>query len=82
LTETIAVGPEGLTIEQVVRLAEGTAVPALLEDPQYLAFVARGAEHLARRLAGGQVVYGVTTGFGEDCETMVRRSSRGRCRST
>jgi histidine ammonia-lyase len=71
LTETIAVGPAGLSIEQVVRLAEGTAVPALLDDPQYLAFVARGAEHLARRLAGGEVVYGVTTGFGEDCETMV-----------
>lgn len=71
MTETIAVGPAGLSIEQVIRLAEGTAVPALLEDPQYLAFVARGAEHLARRLAGGEVVYGVTTGFGEDCETMV-----------
>lgn len=67
----VPIGPAGLTIEMVVRLAEGTAFPALDDEPEYRALLARGADHLARRLAAGEVVYGVTTGFGDSCETSV-----------
>lgn len=71
MSETLYLGGAPLSIEQVVALAEGRAVPALTEDPEYRAFLAKGAEHLARRLAAGEVVYGVTTGFGDSCETAV-----------
>lgn len=71
MSEVVRIGPAGLSIEEVGRLAEGTALPALDEDPGYRAMLARGAEHLARRLQAGEVVYGVTTGFGDSCETAV-----------
>ena len=71
MSSVVVVGPAGLTIEEVVRMAEGTASPELSQEPAYRAFVAQGAEHLARRFAAGDVVYGVNTGFGDSCETAV-----------
>lgn len=71
MSSVVVVGPAGLTIEEVVRLAEGTASPELSQEPAYRAFVAQGADHLARRFAAGDVVYGVNTGFGDSCETAV-----------
>ncbi|MBK8262236.1 MAG: aromatic amino acid lyase [Nannocystis sp.] len=67
----IVVGPAGLTIEQVLSLARGHAAPQLDREPAYRALLARGADHLARRLAAGDPVYGVTTGFGDSCVTTV-----------
>ncbi len=43
----------------------------LSDDPEFRSLIHRGAEHLRRQLAGGRTVYGVTTGYGESCETGV-----------
>ncbi|MCY1069144.1 aromatic amino acid ammonia-lyase [Nannocystis sp. RBIL2] len=67
----LIVGPGGIGLDDVVQLAEGTAFPALDDAPEYRVLLGRGADHLARRLAAGEVVYGVTTGFGDSCETSV-----------
>lgn len=67
----LRLGARHLGVEDVVALAEGRARVALDPDPAYRAFLASGAEHLARRLAAGEVVYGVTTGFGDSCVTAV-----------
>jgi histidine ammonia-lyase len=67
----LLVGPRPLVIEDVVALAEGRARVSVDPEPGYRALLAAGAEHLARRLAAGEVVYGVTTGFGDSCVTAV-----------
>ena len=71
MTERVTIGATPLTIRQLVAVAEGRAVPVLDPDPGYRARLAAGADHLARRLAAGEVVYGVTTGFGDSCVTAV-----------
>jgi len=71
VSEPLQVGRTPLTIEDIVALAEGRAHPVLDADPAYRALIAAGADHLARRLAAGEVVYGVTTGFGDSCVTAV-----------
>jgi len=67
----LLVGPRPLTIEDVVALAEGRARVDVDPEPGYREFLGAGAEQLARRLAAGEVVYGVTTGFGDSCVTAV-----------
>ncbi len=67
----LLVGPRPLSIEDVVALAEGRARVSVDPEPGYQVFLAAGAEQLARRLAAGEVVYGVTTGFGDSCVTSV-----------
>lgn len=67
----VVVGRAPLTIEDVVAVAAGRAELALDPDPAFREFLAAGAAHLARRLAAGEVVYGVTTGFGDSCVTPV-----------
>lgn len=67
----LLVGPRPLAIEDIVALAEGRARVRVDAEPGYRALLAAGAGHLARRLAAGEVVYGVTTGFGDSCVTAV-----------
>ncbi len=71
MIERVTIGAVPLTIRQLVAVAEGRAVPVLDADPGYRARLASGADHLARRLAAGEVVYGVNTGFGDSCVTAV-----------
>ncbi len=67
----LLVGPRPLGVEDIVALAEGRARVRVDAEPGYRALLAAGAEQLARRLAAGEVVYGVTTGFGDSCVTAV-----------
>jgi len=71
MSEPITIGGKPLTIHELFAIAEGQAVPVLDPDPIYRARLAAGADHLARRLAAGEVVYGVNTGFGDSCVTAV-----------
>ncbi len=67
----LPVGGKLLTIEDVLDLARGAAVPVLDPDPAVRGRIARTAAALERRLAAGETIYGVTTGFGESCQTSV-----------
>ena len=71
MTERVVIDGRSVTIEELVALAEGRAAPVLDPDPGFRARLSSGAEHLARRLAAGEVVYGVNTGFGDSCVTAV-----------
>ena len=71
MSERVTIGGRPLTIEALFAIAEGRLVPVLDPDPVYRARLASGADHLARRLAAGEVVYGVNTGFGDSCVTTV-----------
>ena len=66
----VRVGADGLTIEDVVRVAYGAGL-ALDPAPEFQARLAASAAHLQARLAAGDVVYGVNTGFGDSCVNAV-----------
>ncbi len=71
LREPIAIGPNPLTIEQVVALARGEARCALDTDPAYRAHLEAGPRLLGDALARGEAVYGVSTGVGDSCQVGV-----------
>ncbi|HET9598474.1 MAG TPA: aromatic amino acid ammonia-lyase [Anaeromyxobacteraceae bacterium] len=67
----VLVGARDLTIEDVLAIASGRARAALDPDPQVLARVRATVAWLERRVGRGETIYGVTTGFGDSCETSV-----------
>jgi histidine ammonia-lyase len=60
-----------MTIEDVVALAHGTARVELDDGPEFRGRIDASARGFAQRLAAGQEIYGVTTGFGESCVNTV-----------
>jgi histidine ammonia-lyase len=68
---TLPVGQRPLTIEDVLALARGEALPVLDPDPGVRRRLRASAAALERRLAAGETIYGVSTGFGESCQTSV-----------
>ncbi len=65
---TVLVG-KPLTIEDVVRVARERAPVAL--DAEARARVRRGRAYIERLVAAGEVVYGVTTGFGKFAQVRI-----------
>ena len=66
-TVVLGAGPVG--VDEILAVAVGGAQVEL--GPQLRASLGRGSTALADRLAAGERVYGVTTGFGESCLTEV-----------
>ncbi|WP_439686800.1 Histidine ammonia-lyase [Cupriavidus oxalaticus] len=60
-----------LTIEAVAALARRSATPALSDAPAFRTRITRGMAFLDRLLQEDGRVYGVTTGYGDSCETTV-----------
>ena len=67
----VTFGAEALTLEQICDVAQGRARPVLNAAPAYRARLEASRASLERQLAAGRVVYGVTTGVGESCDTEV-----------
>lgn len=56
---------ESLSIEQVVAVAEGApGLPTVMLSPDAVQKVQRAQQAVARLIAQGDIVYGITTGFG------------------
>jgi histidine ammonia-lyase len=70
---TLLLGLRVLTIEDVLALARGEARPALDPYPSVRQRIRATAEAVERRLAAGEIIYGVSTGFGESCQTSVSK---------
>ena len=68
----VVVGTTPLTVEEVVSVARHGARIRLSEDAAFVARHTASRKALLERLAREGVVYGVTTGFGDSCETDVR----------
>jgi histidine ammonia-lyase len=68
----VVVGQAPVTIEEVVSVARRGARVRLWDHPSFLARHAASRKALLERLARDGIVYGVTTGFGDSCETDVR----------
>jgi len=69
--DLVVIGGAPLGVDDVLAIAVGGARVELSRDPQFRARLGAGARLLAERLAAGERVYGVTTGFGESCLTTV-----------
>lgn len=68
---TVVLGLRPLTIEDVVALAQGRAQIKLDDRTEFRNQIEASARGFADRLASGERVYGVTTGFGESCLNQV-----------
>lgn len=68
---TVEVGERRLRIEEVVDVARGRARVALCDGETFVGRIGRGAGYLARLIDGGEVVYGVNTGYGDSCTVRI-----------
>ena len=64
---TIVLDEKGLRVADVAEVARGEATLRLSREPGERERIEAGARALAARLAAGERVYGVPTGFGESC---------------
>ena len=69
--KTVVVGPEKLTIEQVVAVAKREALVELDSSSQFQEKIDAGAAFLDEALAEHGGIYGVTTGYGDSCTQVV-----------
>lgn len=71
VTIEVVFGETALTVEQVMSIASGAAVPRLSGDPVFRARLAQSAAHVDETLRRDGVIYGVTTGYGDSCTTSI-----------
>ncbi|HYC57320.1 MAG TPA: aromatic amino acid ammonia-lyase [Candidatus Binatia bacterium] len=67
----IVFGGAEIGVEEILALATGAAMPVLSQDPQWRARIQAGRDLLARALAEGRTVYGVSTGVGASVDTEI-----------
>ena len=68
---TVTVGRSRLTIEDVIAIATAGDPVALPKAPAYRRRIRAGADFLRAELAAGRCVYGVNTGYGDNCTTAI-----------
>jgi histidine ammonia-lyase len=71
MTNEIIFGERWISIENITGIADGEAVAVLNAAPEFIQKINRGAEFLARLWQEKGVIYGVTTGYGDSCNTEV-----------
>lgn len=58
---------QGLKIEDIVDIAEGSARAELSDAPEFRAGISRGAQFVEDLVRQNATIYGVTTGLGDSC---------------
>lgn len=64
MSEMVAISGEGLTLDEVVRVARHGAAVQVSEAPEVWARVRASADFINQAVADNQPIYGVTSGFG------------------
>jgi histidine ammonia-lyase len=67
----VVFGEDAIGVDEVVAIAGGRVTAHLSADPAFLARLEAGRSVLGARLAGGDAVYGVSTGVGASVENEV-----------
>ena len=67
----IEFGLGAITIEDVNAISTRAAITGLPDSPQYWRKIETGVQFLDRLLLEDGVIYGVTTGYGDSCTTLV-----------
>jgi histidine ammonia-lyase len=71
MTDIVWLGEAALSIEDVGDIAKRARVLRLSEKAEVTGRIARSASAVEKTIARGGVIYGVTTGYGDSCETSV-----------
>jgi phenylalanine ammonia-lyase len=67
----VVLSEQDLTLEQIIAVACREERVALSGDPAFLRSIERGRETLERKLAEGEVIYGVNTGYGGNARYVI-----------
>lgn len=70
-TQTVTIGAQRLSIEDVLSIAQRDAVVVLSANPEFARRIRSGAAYLERLLANNGIVYGVNTGYGDSCTVSI-----------
>lgn len=68
---TVVFDGSALCVQQIAQLAARSANVRLSDAPEFIARIDRGAEFLQKLWRENGEIYGVTTGYGDSCETAV-----------
>ena len=72
----LTIYPEDLVLEDIIAVARLHRRVGLSTDLDFRARIRRGRETLERKLAGGEVIYGVNTGFGGNVRFVIPDQER------
>jgi histidine ammonia-lyase len=72
--EPVTLTARGVSIEDVVRVAQGSAVQ-VADDPAFVARIRKSADVIAQRVENATPTYGVNTGFGASVRNTVPREA-------
>ncbi len=65
--DTVTIGASPLSIDELLKIAKGTAAVSISTEKSFLEQLNRSREMLETALSKGVPVYGVTTGYGKSC---------------
>lgn len=71
MTGIVWFGEEKLTLEDIWDVARRVRTPRLSQRPEGRERIARSASFVDKTIRQGGVIYGVTTGYGDSCETEI-----------
>ena len=80
--DTVTLRGRDLTIDEVVRVARGGARIGISSDARIHQRVDASQQYVARLVAAGERMYGVTTGFGGKSDTVVCAAEAGELQET
>ncbi|HEV2687409.1 MAG TPA: aromatic amino acid ammonia-lyase, partial [Bryobacteraceae bacterium] len=67
----VLISLENLTLDQIISVVRRGGKVALSSDPGFRQMLQRGRQVLERKLAQGEIVYGVNTGFGGNARCLI-----------
>jgi histidine ammonia-lyase len=71
MTDSVWFGETHLTLEDIWDVARRERAPRLSESAEFRERIERSAEFVNRTIRNGGVIYGITTGYGDSCETEI-----------
>lgn len=71
MTGIVRFGEAALTVEDVWDVARRVREPRLSDSPEVVQRIARSAAIVEETIRRGSTIYGVTTGYGDSCETTI-----------
>ena len=71
MSGTVFFGDRALTVEDIWDVAQRRREPRLSEKSETIARIVRSAEFVDAAVERGDVIYGITTGYGDSCGTEV-----------
>ena len=70
-TAAVCISQNHLALDEIIAVARHGQSVALSADEEFRRRISRGREALERKLAAGEVVYGVNTGFGGNARYVI-----------